>query len=183
MPETEKSPFQIKARLALGDRQPIVRNGVTIEAVAGGSVIQVLSKVSDGDVAGDIAERLPGHLSLAIRAVAPGQWLLVGERACSDADMDAICRALHPTAEVVDQTHGRVRISVKGPSVERVLAKGTAVDLASSAFPIGYATTTLFGHIAAHITRTDMDSFEILVLRSFAESFWDDLELMSREFA
>jgi len=183
MSETEKSKVQIRSRPALGDRPAIERNGIAIKAMTEGRVIQVLSKVSDGDVAADIAERLPDHLPLAIRALAPGQWLLVGEQACSDADMDALCHALQPTAEVVDQTHGRVRISVKGPSVERMLAKGTAVDLAHVAFPVGHATTTLFGHIAAHITRTDTDTFELLVLRSFAESFWDDLDLMSREFA
>ena len=181
MSETEKPKFQLRPRPALGGRPAIERNEIVIKAIAEGSVIQVLSKV--GDAAGDIAERLPDHLPLAIRALAPGQWLLVGEQACSDAHLDVLRRALQPQVELVGQSHGRVRISVKGPSVERMLAKGTAVDLALGAFPIGHATTTLFGHIAAHITRMDTDTFEILVLRSFAESFWDDLDLMSREFA
>jgi sarcosine oxidase subunit gamma len=67
--------------------------------------------------------------------------------------------------------------------VERVLAKGTAVDLTLSAFPIGKSTTTLIGHIAAHITRMSAEGFEIMVLRGFAESLWDDLARMSAEFA
>jgi len=180
MSETAQSRFRIEPCPALGKRTAILRDGITIETVTWGSVIQVLSSVSEGR--GGIAERLPGHLSLAIRPLAPGQWLLVGEQECSEADLDALSRALGPRFETVDQTHGRVRVRVQGSSVERVLAKGTAVDLALDAFPLGHATTTLFGHIAAHITRTGRDSFELLVLRSFAESFWDELDLMSREF-
>jgi sarcosine oxidase gamma subunit len=89
---------------------------------------------------------------------------------------------LKPKVDIVDQSHGRVRILVRGPMAVRVLAKGTAVDLALSAFPVGHASTTLIGHIAAHVTRIDQDAFELIVLRSFAESLWDELGLMSQEF-
>ncbi|SEH97891.1 sarcosine oxidase, gamma subunit family, heterotetrameric form [Rhizobium tibeticum] len=55
-----------------------------------------------------------------------------------------------------------------------------AVDLALSECAVGRSTTTLIGHIAAHITRVDEDAFEIIVLRGFAESLWDDLARMCR---
>jgi len=83
---------------------------------------------------------------------------------------------------VVDQSHGRVRIALSGPMATRVLAKGTAADLSLTAFPIHHATTTLIGHIAAHLTRIAEDRFELIVLRGFAESQWEDLDRMSAEF-
>ncbi len=45
---------------------------------------------------------------------------------------------------------------------------------------VGGSTATLIGHIAAHVTRVDKDAFEIIVLRGFAESLWDDLARMRR---
>jgi sarcosine oxidase subunit gamma len=100
----------------------------------------------------------------------------------TNSEITALISTLEPKADCVDQSHGRVRIRVSGAKVEQMLAKGTAVDLAPIAFPLGHATTTLIGHVAAHITRTDSESFEIIVLRGFAESLWDDLETMGREF-
>ena len=50
-------------------------------------------------------------------------------------------------------------------------------------FLLTLATTTLIGHIAAHITRTGPDRFELMPLRGFAESLWHDLETMAAEFA
>jgi sarcosine oxidase subunit gamma len=57
------------------------------------------------------------------------------------------------------------------------------VDLDQSALPVGRSATTLIGHIAAHLTRIDAECFEIVVLRGFAASLWDDLSRMSLEFA
>ncbi len=85
-------------------------------------------------------------------------------------------------ADVVDTSHGRVRMALSGATVERVLAKGTAVDLALSAFPVGQSATTLVGHISVQLTRTGEQSFELMVLRGFAGSLWDDLIGMAREF-
>lgn len=177
------SKFQIRPRSALEGKQQILRTGVTIEAVSEGHVIQVLAKASAGDLAGYLAERVPEPPPFAVRPVSPGQWFLVLDRAYSQPDLAALISGLGPEVEVVDQSHGRVRIRLRGPRVEHVLAKGTAVDTVIGAFTIGHAATTLFGHIGVHLTRTGADTFEILVLRGFAESLWDDLALMSLEFA
>ncbi len=50
--------------------------------------------------------------------------------------MKALLDALEPQAMGVDQSQGRVRIRIEGKMVERVLAKGTAVDLSLPAFPV-----------------------------------------------
>jgi sarcosine oxidase subunit gamma len=75
-----------------------------------------------------------------------------------------------------------VRIRIEGKTAHRALSKGTALDLDPSAFPIGQSAVTLVGHIAAHVTRVGAETFEIIVLRGFAESLWDDLARMGLEF-
>ena len=172
----------ITLRPALGARKPVIGSGVRIEALPEGHVIHVLAENRAEALASFLAECAPGQVPAAVRAVSPGQWFIVGDKPLSQSEITALISTLEPRAKCVDQSHGRVRIRVTGPKVEQMLAKGTAVDLAPVAFPIGHATTTLVGHIAAHITRTDAEEFEIIVLRGFAESLWDDLEMMGREF-
>jgi sarcosine oxidase subunit gamma len=117
---------------------------------------------------------------LGVRTVSPGQYFIVGDASLTRAETLSLAEKLKPRADIVDQSDGRVRIAVRGPMAERVLAKGTAVDLARMG--MGQSEMTLIGHIGAQITRTGDESFEIIVLRGFAGSLWDDLDHMSREF-
>ncbi len=173
--------FPIQHRSALGDRQIPTRTGVTLRVLPEGCVLHILGKASDGDISAAISEAL-GSQAHVVRNVAPGQWFVVGDRPLSAADLSNVAAKLAPFGDVVDQSHGRVRIELGGEKATAVLAKGTAVDLSLTAFPVGHATTTLVGHVSAHLTRTGTDTFEILVLRSFAESLWDELETMSAGF-
>ncbi|WP_425352758.1 sarcosine oxidase subunit gamma family protein [Agrobacterium bohemicum] len=126
-----------------------------------------------------LSERQPN----AVRAAGPGQWFIVGDHPKTQREIEALFTGLGADIYGVDQSAGRVRILVQGTMVERVLSKGTSVDLAPTSFPVGSATVTLMGHIATHMTRTSMFAFELMVLRGFAESLWDDLVAMCREFA
>lgn len=172
----------ITHRPVLAARKPVIGTGVRIEALAEGHVIHVLAGNGAEKLAPFLAKHAPEKGPFAVRAISPGQWFIAGDKPLSHSEMTALFSTLAPRADCVDQSHGRVRIQVSGAKVEHMLAKGTAVDLALIAFPVGHATTTLIGHIAAHITRTDADCFEIIVLRGFAESLWEDLETMGREF-
>jgi sarcosine oxidase subunit gamma len=177
-----KAPaFDLTPRPALAGKPPLIRNGVSLEPLFGGHILHVLAKSADGDLATFLRVETGGG-PFAVRVVSPGQCFIVGDETLAHADTQALAGKLKPRADIVDQSHGRVRIVLHGPKAERVLAKGTAVDLAHQAFPIGQAAMTLIGHIGANITRTGADRFEIIVLRSFAESLWDDLDHMSREF-
>ncbi|WP_107676410.1 sarcosine oxidase subunit gamma family protein [Agrobacterium sp. LAD9] len=176
------SEFRVTLRPALAAQQPIITGGVSLRALPEGHVIHVLGKPCGAAIDATLAllgDGSPG----AVRAAGPGQWFIVGNTAKNHAELAALLDALQPSAFGVDQSHGRVRMLVNGSMVERVLAKGTAVDLSLAVFPVGRATTTLIGHIAAHITRVDDDAFEIMVLRSFAASLWDDLARMCAGFA
>ncbi len=173
-----KSGFRPTLRPVLGKKGAIASTTIKLSPLAEGAIIHVLAAPG----AADMKVRLSSLAKGDVRAVSPGQWFIVGEQPLSHADMKTFLAALEPQATGVDQSQGRVRIRVEGRMAERVLAKGTAVDLSIAAFPVGRSATTLIGHIAAHLTRLDGQVFEVIVLRGFAESLWDDLARMSLEF-
>lgn len=175
------SDFVIEHRAALGDKEPLSFMGVTLRALPEGHVLHVLSESADGDLSGAIRTAL-GTDDKAVRFVSPGQWFVVGDAPITGDAFALTSEKLKGLGDVVDQSHGRIRIEVTGPKASAVLAKGTAADLSLASFPVGHATTTLIGHIGAHITRTADEGFELMVLRGFAVSLWDELADLSGEF-
>ncbi|OJG00108.1 sarcosine oxidase subunit gamma family protein [Pararhizobium antarcticum] len=164
---------------AFGTSMPEKR--ITLEALPEGHVLQVLAGRATGDVTALVASLGDGKAQ-SVRPVGPGQWFVVGDAVLSTVDMAERKARLSGQGSMADQAHGRVRIAISGTDVEAVLAKGTAVDLNLCEFPAGRSAMTLIGHISALITRTGEHAFEILVLRGFAESLWDELIEMSLEF-
>lgn len=175
------SDLRIVLRPVLASMQPIASSAISLEALPEGHVIHVLGQPGDDNL-NDVLESLSDGGPHAVRTISPGQWLIVGNEPKSYGELAASFAALQPRAFGIDQSQGRIRMLARGPMVERVLAKGTAVDLAPSEFPVGHTTTTLIGHISAHVTRVGIDAFEIIVLRGFAESLWDDLARMCAEY-
>lgn len=171
----------LTAQPALRGCTRLVSRAIRLEVLPEGHVIQVLGTPRT-PLAMERLAPLSDGMPQAVRAAGPGQWFIVGNRAKTHAELADLFAALQPEAFGVDQSAGRVRIRASGPMVERMLAKGTAVDLALTRFPVGEATTTLVGHIAAHVTRIGDEAFEIMVLRGFAQSLWDDVARMSAEF-
>jgi len=157
------------------------RNGaISLQALPEGRVIHILGRPYGDDLSAVLGE-LAGSADHGVRAAGPGQWFIIGDQPMAFADMQALLAKLAPHAFGVDQSHGRVRIGVSGPAVADVLAKGTAVDIETLA--VGQSAMTLIGHISVHMTRSGAETFELMVLRGFAESLWDDLVRMSAEYA
>lgn len=181
MSELHMSESRVVSRPALGSKAAVRSAGIAITALPEGHVIHVLGEAGGPDLAPLLREATGGKPH-AVRAAGPAQWFLVSDERLSHAGITAVLDALPPGAAGIDQSHGRVRIRIDGPMTEHVLAKGTAVNLALAAFPVGQSTTTLIGHIAAHLTRIARDTFELMVLRTFAQSLWDDLATMSAEY-
>jgi len=154
---------------------------ITLVALPEGHVLQVLAARGSGDLQG-LIRGIGDGTAHAVRPCGPGQWLVVGDAPLSAGDIFGKTPLLDGKASISDQGHGRIRIGISGPAVETVLAKGTAVDLDSANFPVGQSAMTLIGHISVLITRTGAESLELLVLRGFAESLWDELIQMSLEF-
>lgn len=150
-----------------------------MKAMPEGTLIQILGRPGGDDLTAMLADLFDGDAH-AIRSAGPGQWLVVRDEPTAHADLQALLERLVPYAFGVDQSHGRVRIAVSGHAVTSVLAKGTAVDFEGMA--AGQSAMTLIGHISVHMTRCAADRFELIVLRGFAESLWDDVTHMGSEF-
>ena len=171
--------FQLVHRAAIGAAPVPGSDAFAMKALPEGTAVQVLGKPDGEDLTGLLRE-LAGAGTTAVRTAGPGQWFLVRDEPTSHADLHALLVRLAPHAFGVDQSHGRVRIEVSGSAATRVLAKGTAIDFESMA--TGQSAMTLIGHISVHMTRTAPDRFELMVLRGFAESLWEDLVHMGAEF-
>jgi sarcosine oxidase subunit gamma len=113
----------------------------------------------------------------------PDQWLLVTRQRTGFSDLLA---SLSADAAVSDQSHARAALGVSGARVREVLAKGSMVDLHPSVFPVGAAALTSFAHIGLQLWRTedgpDGATFEIVVARSVAGSFWSWFAASAAEF-
>ncbi|ODR92483.1 sarcosine oxidase subunit gamma family protein [Sinorhizobium alkalisoli] len=176
------SEFRPTLRPALGNKQAVSSPAVKLSPLQEGTIIHVLARPGEQDVVPFLSS-LTDAATHALRPVSPGQWFIVRDAPMPHQEMKSLFAALEPRANGVDQSHGRVRVRIEGQMASRALSKGTALDLDPSAFPVGQSAVTLIGHIAAHITRVGWETFEIIVLRGFAESLWDDLARMSLEFS
>lgn len=112
----------------------------------------------------------------------PGEWLVLSEVHAPETLVAELSVRLGNFAHIVDQSHGRVVLTLSGPDVARILANGIAVDLHADAFPVGRAANALCQHLPVNLARTGETSFDLVVMRSFAEALVGDLKIMSRSF-
>lgn len=110
----------------------------------------------------------------------PGEWLVLSEVHAPETLCAELSVRLGDFAFVIDQSHGRVALTLSGPDATRILANGIAVDLHGDVFPIGRSASVLCNHLSVHLARTAADSFDLIVMRSFAEALVDDLKIMAR---
>jgi sarcosine oxidase subunit gamma len=142
-----------------------------LELADGARIHSILAfKGSEQSVAAVLAE-MPAS---SVRRVGPGEWLLVTGDPLQDPSIDG--------AMVVDQSHGRSLFRLKGPDAISLLMKGVAVDIAGTGFPVGASGAMAFGHLTINLARTGDKEFQIVGMRSFAESLYHDLKVAGREF-
>ncbi|MBY3038652.1 sarcosine oxidase subunit gamma family protein [Rhizobium laguerreae] len=152
-------------------------SGVRLEALPEGHLLHVLGAIEPTALTAELVKA--GLAKSSIRKAGFRQWFVAGDEPFAPASLTALAAALAGKAFVMDQSHGRVRIGVSGRSSRALLSRGTAIDLDPSVFPEGHSAMTMVGHLSVQIVRTGDDSFELTVLRSFAESLWDDLAHMA----
>jgi sarcosine oxidase subunit gamma len=142
-----------------------------LELVDGARIHSVLAFRGEEQAVAAILSQFPAG---CLRSVGPGEWLLVTGDAGQDPQIDG--------AMVVDQSHGKALFRLKGPDSIRLLMKGVAVDIAGNGLPVGTSANMAFGHLTINLARTGERDFEIIAMRSFAESLYHDLKLAGREF-
>jgi sarcosine oxidase subunit gamma len=161
------------AHAAIGDE-----TRARLEPLAEGHVLHALASAGATDAEARLA-RIADGTAYAVRRYAPGQWFIVGPARLDPAVVREKDAALGPDLRLSDQSCGRVRLAVSGPGSRELLAKGSAVDFSARAFPLGSSAATLFNHVSVHVTRLGDARFEMIVLRSFAQSLWEELALLS----
>lgn len=168
----------------LAERKPVLAGnaavqgpGIRLEALPEGHLLHVMGAVTTEGLETKLSA--VGIRESSVRPAGYRQWFVAGNEVLPNALVRDLSNALAGSAFVSDQSHGRVRIGVSGLLATDLLSKGTAVDLHPSAFPEGRTAMTLFGHISMQLTRTGADRFELTVLRSFAESLYEELEALS----
>ena len=99
----------------------------------------------------------------------PDEWLLIADGADA-ADIGAMLESvLEGTAHsLVDVSHRQTALIASGPTAARVLNAGCPLDLDLKAFPVGFATRTLFDKVEIMLRRRAETNFHIEVWRSFA---------------
>ncbi len=119
---------------------------------------------------------LPSRLGLAGEGarraalwLGPDEWLLIAE----GADAAEIGGVLESVLEgiahsLVDVSHRQISLVASGPAAARVLNAGCPLDLDPRAFPVGFATRTLFDKIEIVLWRRAEATFHIEIWRSFA---------------
>ena len=159
-------------------------DGVTITHVAVPAMASIIGRNGKADeLAARIAERLgielprtprvasAGGLSLAWAG--PQQWLAKSETDRGAELEDRLRAELGSLAAISDQSGSRLLVRIEGPKVRDLLAHGLPIDLHPNAFKPGDVALTLFGYIGVHVwLTTDTPTFDLLVPRSYAASFW-----------
>ncbi|UJW77792.1 sarcosine oxidase subunit gamma family protein [Rhizobium sp. SL42] len=168
--------MDIERRLPLAELARILGDGTRLNVLTEGTLLLLLSR--PGCVDKDwIGQHLDARSPADLRAFSPGQWLLVSDHLLDHA---AIAEALREGMDVVDQSHGRVRLELEGRNVQTVLAQATGLDLHGAPVALERSATTMIGHIGVHLTQTGADVFELIVMRSLVESLVEEIALMCR---
>lgn len=118
----------------------------------------------------------PSQLGLAAEGdkraalwLGPDEWLLIAGGADVATIGDVLESVLEGTAHsLVDVSHRQVGLIAEGPAAARVLNAGCPLDLDPHAFPVGFATRTVFDKVEIVLWRRAETTFHLEVWRSFA---------------
>ncbi|MDF2764552.1 MAG: sarcosine oxidase subunit gamma [Rhodospirillales bacterium] len=114
----------------------------------------------------------------------PDEWLITapaGEERVLVPALRASFGERH--AAVIDLTESRTVIAVSGAHARDLLAKGCTLDLHPRAFPVGACAQTGLARAGALLHLVDeAPTFEITILRSFADYMWVWLADAAQEY-
>jgi sarcosine oxidase subunit gamma len=99
----------------------------------------------------------------------PDEWLLIADSADAAGVAEVLESVLEGTAHsLVDVSHRQIGLIASGPAAARVLNAGCPLDLDLRAFPVGFATRTLFDKAEIVLWRRAQATFHVEVWRSLA---------------
>ena len=117
-----------------------------------------------------------------IRWLSPDEWLMSVPRG---AVYELHCRfhELMPGhCALIDVSGGLAAWRLSGDKVTDLLRKCVPVDLHPLEFPVGKVVSTVFAKSSCTLRREGIDTFELLVRRSYSDYCWRWVRDASREF-
>lgn len=100
-----------------------------------------------------------------ILTLTPRRWWLLSD----DPGLSLAALALAgDTGTSVDLSHARVGLRLAGPGVRGLLARGMAVDLHPSTFPIDAVAQSGFAEVPAVLHRASDEAYDLFLPRTFA---------------
>jgi heterotetrameric sarcosine oxidase gamma subunit len=170
------------ALLTLTDLTPLAK--VLVHAPIDGSLAEALG-VGFGRASRTSAAGVDPAL---IIGSGPGEWLVlaaVGRQARLRGRLEAIATEISEFASVVDLTHGRAVVRLRGEASPDLLAKICAVDLSDPVTPNGAAFRSSVARVVTDVVRDDtgpMRSYLLHCERSSGQYLTDSLLDAGAEF-
>ena len=111
---------------------------------------------------------------------APRTWLIISNKENIIKIIEKICK--ETDFAITDISHSRAVIQIKGEQAREVLKKGSPINF--NEFEVNKCVGTIFHgiNLVIDLISDDPDTFNLLVLRSFGESFYHRITDAALEF-
>ena len=117
-----------------------------------------------------------------IRWMSPDEWLLscpLDEAYTIEKDLRSLVSG---SIAIVNVSGGYSVLEIHGPDAINVLKKSTAYDVSSRNFGVGKVVNTSFAKTQVTLRAIQLDHFEVVVRRSFADYMWLWLQRAGKEY-
>jgi sarcosine oxidase subunit gamma len=169
--------------------------GIVLGENAHRAIINIRGDAADGAFTSAVRNATGVDLPLAANTVAaagdvrilwlgPNEWWVVGTDARRQGLIDGLRQAfVGQHTNVTDVSESRTVITLSGPAARDVLARGLSNDLHPRAFGPGQCLQTSLSRTNVLLHQTDnTPSYEIYVLKSFADYLWRWIGLIAEDF-
>lgn len=133
----------------------------------------------------ELPECLQSHVATegsCIRWMSPDEWLLSCPIDQCFSIEQTLRVAIKGPVAIVNVSGGYCRLTLSGENAFSVLAKSTSYNINPENFPEGKVVNTVMAKAQVTLRAVDVDCYEILVRRSFADYLWLWLQRAGGEF-
>ena len=169
--------------------------GITVGEIAHRAIINIRGDANDGTFTAAVRTATGVDLPIVANTVVivgdvriiwlgPDEWWVVAPDARRAELIDALRNAFAGQhTNLTDVSESRTVISLAGPAARDVLARGISLDLHPRAFGPGQCAQTSLSRTNVVLHQTDnTPSYEIYVLKSFADYLWRWIGLIAEDF-
>lgn len=134
-------------------------------------IAAIVRTILDAELPREVGEVVNSGSGYILKTGAAQYWIIAPE---NDDRPRVLQGAVDPTiGAVTPLSHSRTFIFIQGSKARAVLAQGIALDLHPDAFRVGQFALTGLHHTPILIHRSTADTFELVVMRTFAQWLWE----------